>query len=157
MNTITPFLWFNDNAEEAIEFYVSVFPNARKGEVRRFGPGLHMPEGSFLTGEFEIAGQKLIAMNGGPHYSFTPAISLAVDCASQEEVDTLWEKLGDGGTPLACGWITDRFGVTWQIVPGEIFDLIYGPDAEAAQRATQCMLGMVKLDIEEIRKAYAGE
>lgn len=155
MNKITPFLWFEDQAEEAMNFYVSVFKNAKAGEVRRYGEGSPKP-GAVLTASFEIEGQPFIALNGGPHYRLTPAISLFVDCKTQVEIDELWDKLSAGGQVLRCGWVTDKYGLTWQIVPSALGDMLQDPDAEKSSRVWKAMMGMDKLDIARLRDAYAG-
>ena len=155
---IVPFLWFDGNAEEAARFYVSIFPNSKiEGDVSRYGDeGLAEP-GSVMVVPFELDGQDFLALNGGPQYTFTPAISFFVRCENQAEVDYYWEKLLAGGEPSQCGWLKDRFGVSWQVVPTVLGDLIGGPDPEGASRAMKAMLGMVKLDIDELKRAYAGE
>jgi predicted 3-demethylubiquinone-9 3-methyltransferase (glyoxalase superfamily) len=157
MQKITPFLWFNDNAEEAINFYVSVFKNSRILNTRRYGEAGPGPKGSFMTGTFEIEGQQFMALNGGPHYSFTPAISLFVNCETQKEVDELWDKLLAGGQPQQCGWITDKFGLTWQIIPKQLGEMLGDPDPGKSQRVMKAMLQMVKIDLEKLKKAYSNE
>ncbi len=156
MQKITPFLWFDGQAEEAADFYTSVFKDARITDVARFGPEGPGPEGSALTVSFELFGQKFVALNGGPEFAFTPAISFYVDCQSQEEVDYYWDRLLEGGQPDACGWLRDKFGVSWQIVPGILNELLQDPDQEKAGRVMAAMLKMVKLDISELKRAYAG-
>jgi len=155
MSPITTFLWFDGNAEQAANFYVSVFRNARLGRIHRYtgaGPG---PKGSVMTVEFEIEGQKFVALNGGPHYSFTPAISFAVSLKTQEEIDALWARLtADGGKEVQCGWLTDKFGVSWQVVPDGLVELFGGPDPKKNAAAMQAMFAMKKLDIAAIRRAY---
>ncbi|MBV8298590.1 MAG: VOC family protein [Candidatus Eremiobacteraeota bacterium] len=158
MQRIVPFLWFDDNAEEAARFYVSIFPNSKiDGDVSRYDDeGLAEP-GSVMVVPFQLGGQDFLALNGGPQYTFTPAISLFVRCENQAEVDYYWEKLLEGGgEPVQCGWLKDRFGVSWQVVPSVIGDLIGGSDPEGASRAMKAMLGMVKLDLGELQRAYAG-
>ncbi|HVZ61209.1 MAG TPA: VOC family protein [Terriglobales bacterium] len=157
MQKITPFLWFNDNAEEAINFYVSVFKNSRILNTRRYGEAGPGPKGSFMTGTFEIEGQQFMALNGGPHYSFTPAISLFVNCETEKEVDELWDKLLAGGQPQRCGWITDKFGLTWQIIPKQLGEMLGDPDPGKSQRVMKAMLQMVKIDLEKLKKAYNNE
>jgi predicted 3-demethylubiquinone-9 3-methyltransferase (glyoxalase superfamily) len=157
MQRITPFLWFNDNAEEAINLYTSIFPNAKIGTVNRYPEGSPGPVGTVMTATFELDGLEFTALNGGPHYSFSPAISFYVSCKTQAEVDELWEKLSEGGEVQQCGWLTDRFGVTWQIVPTVLGELMSDPDPVKAQRVMQAMLQMVKLDIAALQRAYAGE
>ena len=155
---IVPFLWFDGNAEEAARFYVSIFPNSKlDGDVSRYGDeGLAEP-GSVMVVPFELDGQDFLALNGGPLYHFTEAISFVVRCEDQAEVDYYWEKLLEGGEPSQCGWLKDRFGVSWQVVPTVLGDLIGGPDPEGASRAMKAMLEMVKLDIDGLKRAYAGE
>ncbi|CAN7272860.1 VOC family protein [Phenylobacterium sp. LjRoot219] len=148
MQKITPFLWFDTQAEEAAALYVSIFPNARLGRVT---PG---PDGRAMTVEFELNGLSLIALNGGPHFKFTEAVSFSVPCEDQAEIDAYWEKLiADGGQPSQCGWLKDRFGLSWQIVPKAMPELLGGPDPEKARRATAAMMKMTKLDIAELRRA----
>jgi predicted 3-demethylubiquinone-9 3-methyltransferase (glyoxalase superfamily) len=158
---ITPCLWFDDQAEEAANFYVSVFDNSRIVNIARYGEAgqdVHgRAAGSVMTVEFELAGRRFIALNGGPHFSFTPAISLSVDCRSQEEVDGLWEKLSDGGREDRCGWLQDRFGLSWQIVPRILPELLQHPDREAAARVMNAMLQMVKIDIDQLEQAFETE
>lgn len=147
MNRITPFLWFNDNAEEAAEFYLSVFPQSRKlAELRSSGVG-PLPEGKILTISIELMGQEMTFLNGGPAWSLTPAFSYSVACRDQEELDHYWNKLLDGGSPMACGWLTDKFGLCWQIVPENIGELLQHPKAMAA------MMEMVKFDITRLEAA----
>ena len=154
MQKITPFLWFNDQAEEAMRFYTSVFKNSKPGEITRYGEAGSGVKGSVLTASFEIEGQEFVALNGGPAYSFTPAISFFVNCKTQAEVDYFWEKLGEGGREDQCGWLVDKFGVSWQIVPEGLMELLHSKDEEKSNRAMKCMLQMKKLDIAEIRRAY---
>lgn len=151
---ITPFLWFDTQAEEAMNFYVSVFKNSRVGSVTRYGAAGPGPEGSVMTCTFELEGQEFVALNGGPHYAFTPAISFVVNCSTQDEVDELWQKLSAGGNPVQCGWLTDRFGVSWQIVPSVLGKLLNDPDPAKSQRVMQAMLGMIKLDLAALQRAY---
>jgi predicted 3-demethylubiquinone-9 3-methyltransferase (glyoxalase superfamily) len=155
MNKITPFLWFDDKAEEAMNFYLSVFKNSKAGEVRRYGEGSPKP-GTFLTASFEIEGQSFIALNGGPHYKLTPAISLYVDCKDQAEVDALWDKLSAGGEVHQCGWVTDKFGLTWQIIPSALGDLLQDKDSEKSGRVWKAMMEMQKIDVQRLRDAHAG-
>jgi predicted 3-demethylubiquinone-9 3-methyltransferase (glyoxalase superfamily) len=156
MPKITTFLWFNDNAEEAMEFYVSVFKNSKILNVHRLPGGAPGSKGNLLTATFQLEGQQFMALNGGPKYSFTPAISLFVDCENQEEVDALWAKLGQGGAPQACGWIRDRYGLSWQIIPRALGALMGDRDPAKAQRVMQAMLKMVKIDVAGLRRAYEG-
>jgi predicted 3-demethylubiquinone-9 3-methyltransferase (glyoxalase superfamily) len=157
MQKIHPFLWFNDQAEAAMNFYVSVFRNSKVLGVSRYGDTGPGTKGSVMTADFELDGQRFTALNGGPIFKFTEAVSFVVDCADQTEVDHYWEKLtADGGEPSQCGWLKDRFGLSWQIVPRALFDLIGGKDPEKAQRATAAMLQMGKLDIAALQRAYDG-
>jgi predicted 3-demethylubiquinone-9 3-methyltransferase (glyoxalase superfamily) len=148
MQTITPFLWFNNNAEEAMNFYTSIFKNS-KGEVTRAG-------GSVISVTFELNGQKFMGLNGGPIFGFTPAISFFVNCETQAEVDEYWEKLTAGGKESRCGWLVDKFGLSWQIVPSILSKLINSSDREKAQRALEAMFQMNKLDIAKLQAAYDG-
>jgi predicted 3-demethylubiquinone-9 3-methyltransferase (glyoxalase superfamily) len=156
---ITPFLWFDHQAEEAVRLYTSIFPNSRIVTATRYGKEAAQasgrPEGSLMTIAFELDGQEFAAINGGPHFQFNEAISLVVNCRSQEEVDHYWKRLSDGGDEKAqqCGWLKDRFGISWQVVPVELFELFCDPDPERARRATQAMLQMKKLDLEALRRA----
>ncbi|HSK14993.1 MAG TPA: VOC family protein [Gaiellaceae bacterium] len=155
MQTITTFLTFENQAEEAVALYTSVFPDSRVVSARRYGANGLGPEGSLMTAEFELAGQRFMALNGGPSFAFSQGISLFVSCETQEEVDELWEKLtAGGGEPGPCGWLTDRFGVSWQIVPRALGELLGDPDPEKAGRVMQAMLGMGKIEIDGLRRAY---
>jgi len=157
MPNVTPFLWYDDNAEEAVEHYRSVFGNVKVLETTRYGDAGPGTPGSVMTISFEVAGQRLTALNGGPLFSFTEAISLQVDVdGGQGEVDRLWNGLADGGTESQCGWVRDRFGLWWQIVPRELTTLLTDPDPDRAQRAMQAMLKMGKIDIAELEAAAAG-
>jgi predicted 3-demethylubiquinone-9 3-methyltransferase (glyoxalase superfamily) len=153
---ITPFLWFDDNAEEAIAHYTSIFPDSKVLSVTRCGEAGPGPAGSFLVGSFEIEGQVFAALNGGPHFKFTEAISLVVNCDTQAEVDHFWARLGEGGAPGRCGWLKDRFGLSWQIVPRVLVTLLQDPDAAKAGRAMQAMMKMDKLDIAALQSAHRG-
>jgi predicted 3-demethylubiquinone-9 3-methyltransferase (glyoxalase superfamily) len=158
MPKVTPFLWFDDQAEEAAYFYTSVFPNARIVDTVRNGDSGPGPAGSVLTVEFELDGNRFVALNGGPaHYGFDEAISFVIDCTTEEELDHYWNALSDGGEEIACGWLKDRYGLRWQVVPSELPSLLQDPDAERAARAMQAMLGMKKLDIQAIRAAANGD
>jgi len=150
---ITPMLWFDGDAEEAARLYVSIFDDAEIGHVSR------IPDGTTLVVEFTLAGQRFTALNGGPQYSFTPAVSFVVDCDTQEEVDRYWDLLSEGGPPEAqqCGWLQDRFGVSWQVVPRQLGEYMSDPDPEKAGRTTQAMLQMKKLDIAGLKHAHDGE
>jgi predicted 3-demethylubiquinone-9 3-methyltransferase (glyoxalase superfamily) len=156
MPRIHPFLWFDDQAEEAMNFYVSIFPNSKVVSILRYGEAGPGPAGSVMTAAFELDGQPFTALNGGPHFKFTEAVSFVVDCADQAEVDAYWEKLGAGGEPSRCGWLKDRFGLSWQIVPTELPALLGGPDPEKARRANEAMMQMTKLDIARLRQAREG-
>jgi predicted 3-demethylubiquinone-9 3-methyltransferase (glyoxalase superfamily) len=153
---ITPFLWFDGQAEEAAKFYVSILPNSRILNVARYAEGGPGQPGSVLTVEFELDGLKFVALNGGPEYKFTPAVSFQINCATQDEVDRLWEKLCDGGQEVQCGWLTDRYGVSWQVTPTVLGELLGDPDPVKAGRVMAAMMPMKKLDIGALRKAYAG-
>ncbi len=152
MSKITPFLWFNDNAEEAMNFYVSVFKNSRIISVQRQGEN-----GPVFTGTIELDGQRLHVLNGGPKFPFTEAISLFVDCETQEEVDALWRTLtADGGQESMCGWLKDRFGLSWQIIPRTLMKYLRDPDPQKSQRVMQAMLKMRKIDVAQLEAAYRG-
>ncbi len=157
MQKITPFLWFNDNAEEAVTYYVSTFSNSRITHTERYGDAGPGPKGSVMIMNFQLDGQEFIALNGGPHYTFNPAISFMVNCDDQKEVDRLWAKLTDGGKEVQCGWLQDKFGVSWQIVPRVFFELMKDKDPAKSQRVFQAMMQMVKFDIEALRRAYDGK
>jgi predicted 3-demethylubiquinone-9 3-methyltransferase (glyoxalase superfamily) len=154
MQKITPFLWFDDQAEEAVNFYTSVFQNSKIGTVRRYGDDTPGPAGKVMTIAFELDGQEIIALNGGPHFKFNEAVSLFVNCETQEEVDRLWYTLSDGGEESMCGWLKDKFGLSWQIVPTILDKLTSDPDPVKANAATQAMLKMKKLDIKALQDAY---
>ena len=154
MQKITPFLSFNDQAEEAMNFYVSIFKNSKVKEVRRYGKAGPGPEGSVMTVTFVLEGQEFLALNGGPH-GFTPAISLFVDCKSQAEVDELWDKLSAGGEEIACGWLKDKFGLSWQIIPSVLSELLSSLDADKSARVMQAMMQMVKIDVKKLQEAAA--
>ena len=161
MQNITPFLWYDDNAEEAANFYVSVFKNSRVLKVTRYGSGAAQgagrPEGSVMTVEFELNGQKFVGLNGGPLFKFTEAVSFAVNCDNQEEIDYFWEKLtADGGAEVQCGWLKDKYGLSWQIVPTALGELVQNKDPEKADRVMKALMQMKKLDIAELEKAAEG-
>lgn len=156
MQKITPFLWFDKQAEEAMNFYVSIFKNAKVLSINRYGKGAPLPEGTVLTASFELNGLKFVALNGVPIYKFSPATSFVVDCDTQEEVDYYWEKLGDGGTYNQCAWLDDKFGVTWQIVPKQLGELLGDPDPVRAGRVMQAMMQMQKIDIAGLQRACDG-
>lgn len=153
---ITTYLWFDDNAEQAVDYYVSLFPNSRVTRVARWGKGGPGTEGQVLNIAFELAGQAFIALNGGPQHKFTPAISLLVSCDTQAELDDLWRKLlASGGKALQCGWIEDKFGLCWQIVPAQLVDLMSDPDPERSGRVAQALMTMQKLDLATLQAAHA--
>jgi predicted 3-demethylubiquinone-9 3-methyltransferase (glyoxalase superfamily) len=154
MQKITPFLWFDGNAEQAMNFYVGVFKNSKVLSVNRYGKGAPMPEGTVLTASFELNGLKFVALNGGPMFKFSPATSFVVDCENQEEVDYYWDKLSEGGKPNRCAWLDDKFGVTWQIVPKQLGELLSDPDPVKAGRVMQAMMQMSKIDIAGLQRAY---
>jgi predicted 3-demethylubiquinone-9 3-methyltransferase (glyoxalase superfamily) len=157
MQKITPFLWFDGNAEEAMNFYTSIFKNSKIGQVRRYGDAGPGPKGSVMTGTFQIERQEFMVLNGGPMFRFTPAISFFVNCENQQEVDELWEKLSDGGEVMQCGWLKDKFGVTWQIIPKALGEMLGDKDPQKSQRVMKAMMKMIKIDVEELRRAYEGE
>ena len=161
MQKITPFLWFDTQAEAAANLYVSLFPNSKIVDVARYGgAGADVsgrPQGSVMTVTFELDGQRFIGLNGGPQFKFTEAVSFFVNCQTQEEVDRLWNKLSEGGEESRCGWLKDRFGLSWQIVPAGLSDLLHSKDAKKSERAMQAMLTMRKLDINDLQHAYEGK
>lgn len=162
MQKITPFLWFDNQAEEAMNFYASVFKNSKVGKVTRYSEegakASGRPAGSVMTGTFTINGQEFVVINGGPQYKFTPAISFVVNCESQGEIDDLWTKLtSDGGKEINCGWLVDKFGLSWQIVPYNIGELVGGSDTKKSQRAMKAMLQMKKIDMNVLQAAYDNE
>ncbi len=154
MKKITPFLWFDDQAEEAARFYTSLFNNSKIASISRYGDGAPRPKGQVMTVSFQLDGQDFTALNGGPEYKFTEAISLYVDCKTQEEVDELWEKLSEGGEEGPCGWLKDKYGLSWQIVPTILTELLNDHDAEKSKRVMQAMLQMTKIDIAKLKQAY---
>lgn len=154
MPAITPFLWFDDQAEEAVDFYLSVFPGSEVLEVSRYGDSGPGPAGSVMTIRFSLDGNEFMALNGGPaHYGFDESVSFVIDCATQADVDHYWGALTDGGEEIACGWLRDRYGLRWQVVPSELPALLGDPDPERARRAMQAMMTMKKLDVEAMREA----
>ena len=157
MQKITPFLWFDGKAEEAANFYVSIFKNSKIENIARYGDAGPGPKGTVMVVGFQIEGQKFTALNGGPVYTFSPAISFYVNCETQAEVDELWDKLSEGGKEIQCGWLTDRYGVSWQIIPNTLMELMQDKDPAKAQRVFQAMLKMVKIDIEGLKRAHRGE
>lgn len=153
MQKITPFLWFDNNAEEAANFYVSIFKNSKVLNIARYGDAGPGPKGTVLTVNFEIDGQKFIALNGGPQFKFTEAVSFVVNCETQEEIDYFWEKLSAGGEKSQCGWLKDKYGLSWQVVPAILGELMGGNDAERSNRVMQAILQMQKLEIEPLKRA----
>jgi len=156
MQNITPFLWFNDNAEEAMNFYISIFKDSAVLNVARYGEAGPGANGTVMTATFQLNGQEFVALNGGPHFKFTEAISFVVYCGTQEEVDEFWEKLSEGGEKSRCGWLKDKYGLSWQIVPTILVELYQDKDAEKTKRVMEAMLQMDKLDIKTLKQAYEG-
>ncbi|HEY8227806.1 MAG TPA: VOC family protein [Pyrinomonadaceae bacterium] len=155
---ITPFLWFDDKAEEAINFYTSVFDDSRILSVTRYGDTGPGPKGTVMTASFQIAGQEFVALNGGPHFKFTEAISFVVNCETQEEIDRFWQQLtADGGAESQCGWLKDKFGLSWQIVPTILSKLLQDPDPAKSNRVMQAILQMKKIEIKKLLEAYEGK
>jgi len=164
MQKITPFLWFDDQAEEAVKFYTAIFKNSKVGKTLRYGEEASKvsqsgrPPGSVLTIEFELEGQKFTALNGGPQFKFNESISFVVNCDTQEEVDYFWAKLtAGGGQESACGWLKDKFGVSWQVVPTVLIEMLQDKDSEKSERVMKVMLQMQKIDIKKLKEAYAGK
>jgi len=155
MQKITPFLWYDGNAEEAANFYISIFKNSKMGKISRYGDAGPGPKGSVMSVTFQIEGQEFFALNGGPQFKFTPAISFFVNCETQQEVDDLWEKLSGGGRTDRCGWLQDKYGVSWQIIPAILGQLLGDKDPARAKRAMQAMLQMTKIDIKKLQQAAA--
>ena len=155
MQKITPFLWFDGNAEEAMRFYVSIFRNSKVGSITRYGDAGPGPKGTVMVVTFQLDGQEFIALNGGPQFTFSPAISLVVNCETQGEVDAFWEKLSEGGEKLQCGWLRDKYGLSWQIVPTVLGEMMQDKDEEKSQRVMKAMLQMNKIDIARLKQAYA--
>ena len=156
MQKITPFLWFDYQAEEAINFYTSIFKNSKIVSVSRYGEAGPGPAGSLMTATFQLEGQQFMALNGGPQFKFTEAVSFFVNCQSQAEVDYLWERLSEGGEEGQCGWLKDRYGLSWQIVPTVLGELLNNPDAEKSGRVMHAMLQMRKIDIAKLQQASDG-
>jgi predicted 3-demethylubiquinone-9 3-methyltransferase (glyoxalase superfamily) len=154
MQKIVPFLWFDGKAEEAMNFYVSIFKNSKIGEVTRYGKAGPGQEGTVISATFQLEGQEFYALNGGPQFTFTPAISLFVNCETQQEVDELWKKLSEGGEIQQCGWLRDKYGLSWQIIPTILGKLLRDKDPAKAQRVMQAMLQMKKIDIARLKQAY---
>jgi predicted 3-demethylubiquinone-9 3-methyltransferase (glyoxalase superfamily) len=154
MQKITPFLWFDDNLDDAIAFYTSIFPNSKVVNVSRYGDAGPGPKGTVMSATFQLEGQEFMALNGGPQFKFTEAVSFFVHCETQAEVDALWAKLTDGGTEGRCGWLKDRFGLSWQIVPTALGRMLGDPDRARSQRVMRAMLGMNRIDVEGLQRAY---
>jgi len=154
MQKITPFLWFDDKAEEAMNFYVSTFKNSKRGRISRYGEAGPGPKGTVMVATFQLEGQDFMALNGGPHFKFTEAISLVVNCETQDEVDAFWEKLSEGGSKGQCGWLKDKYGLSWQVVPTALGKLMSDPDPEKSKRVMTAMLKMTKMDIQGLQQAY---
>ena len=156
MQKITPCLWFDGRAEEAMRFYTSIFKNSKVGAVTRYGEGMPGKRGSVMTATFEIEGQEFMGLNGGPDFKFSEAISFVVNCKTQEELDYYWGKLLEGGAPSQCGWLKDKFGVSWQVVPTVLPEMLKSGDAAKTQRVMEAIMKMVKLDIKTLTEAYEG-
>ena len=154
MQKITPFLWFDGNADDAMNFYTSIFKNAKIGKVSRYGDAGPGPKGTVMTATFQLEGQEFMALNAGPQFKFNEAISFFVNCKTQEEVDELWEKLSRGGQKGRCGWLKDKFGLSWQIIPSVLGELLAGKDPAKSQRVMQAMLQMDKIDIKRLQQAH---
>jgi predicted 3-demethylubiquinone-9 3-methyltransferase (glyoxalase superfamily) len=157
MQKITPFLWFDNNAEDAAKFYTSIFKNSKIGKIARYGDAGPGPKGTVMTVEFELNGQQFVALNGGPEFKFTEAISFVVNCESQEEIDYFWGKLTAGGQEVQCGWLKDKFGLSWQIVPTAMPKMLTDPDPAKSQRVMKAMLKMIKIDLPTLQRAYDGK
>ena len=155
MQKITPFLWFDGKAEEAMNFYTSTFKNSKIGSIMCYGDAGPGPKGTVMSATFELYGQEFIALNGGPQFTFSPAISFFVNCETQEEVDELWEKLSEGGEKNRCGWLQDKYGVSWQIIPSVLGEMLQDKDAEKSRKAMKAMLQMDKIDIKGLKQAVA--
>ncbi len=156
MPKITPFLWFDGQAEDAANHYVTIFKNSKVTKISRYGDAGPGPKGSVMTVEFELDGQEFIALNGGPEFKFTEAVSFTVDCQSQQEVDEYWEKLSRGGEKGACGWLKDKYGLPWQVNPAVLGEMLNDPDPQKAKRVMEAMLKMTKIDIDTLKQAYEG-
>jgi predicted 3-demethylubiquinone-9 3-methyltransferase (glyoxalase superfamily) len=154
MQKITPFLWFDNQAEEAMNFYLSIFKNSKVGQMTRYGDAGPGPKGSVMSVTFDLDGQTFYGLNGGPQFTFSPAISFFVNCETQEEVDELWQKLSEGGGTHQCGWLHDKFGVTWQIVPSVLWKLLHGSDPNKSAATMRAMMKMDKLDLQTLQDAY---
>lgn len=156
MQKITPFLWFDNNAEEAANFYVSIFKNSKVLSVSRYGEAGPGPKGTVMVAEFQIDGQEFVALNGGPRFKFTEAISFVINCETQDEVEYFWERLSEGGEKSRCGWLKDKFGLSWQVVPTVLNKLMSDSDPEKVKRVTEAMLQMDRIDIEPLQRAFEG-
>jgi predicted 3-demethylubiquinone-9 3-methyltransferase (glyoxalase superfamily) len=156
MQKITPFLWFDGQAEEAMNFYTSIFKNSKVVSVHRHGEAGPWPKGTVMSAAFQLDGQDFMALNGGPHFTFSPAISFFVNCKTQEEVDELWDKLSAGGEKQRCGWLKDKYGVSWQIIPSALGELMNDPDPVKSARVMKAMLQMTKIDIAGLKRAHEG-
>ncbi len=154
MHKITPFLWFDGKAEEAMNFYTSIFKNSKIGRITRYGDAGPGPKGAVMSGTFQLDGQEFMALNGGPQFKFTEAISFFVNCETQEEVDELWEKLSAGGQKSRCGWLKDKYGLSWQIIPSALGEMLGDKDPEKSRRVMKAMLQMDKIDIKGLEQAY---
>jgi predicted 3-demethylubiquinone-9 3-methyltransferase (glyoxalase superfamily) len=154
MQKITACLWFDDQAEEAARFYTSIFKNSKIGKITHYGEGGPKPKGSVLTVSFQLDRQKFVALNGGPQFQFNEAVSFIVNCKTQKEVDRMWAKLSEGGKEVQCGWLKDKYGVSWQVVPTVLFEMLSDPDPARTARVLQALMGMQKLDIKALKKAY---
>jgi len=157
MQKITPFLWFDDKAEEAMHFYVSIFKNSKIGNITRYGDAGPGPKGTVMSATFILDGQEFFALNGGPYFKFTEAISFFVNCNTQEEVDELWEKLSEGGKKSQCGWLKDKYNLSWQIIPTALSEMLRDKDPEKSKRVMQAMLKMSKIDIKALKEARDGK
>lgn len=153
---ITPFMWFNDNAEEAVNFYISIFKNSKLINIMRYGEAGPGPNGSIMGATFQLDGQEFMALNGGPLFTFSPAISFFVNCNTQQEVDELWEKLSESGEKQQCGWLKDKYGVSWQIIPTVLGEMLHDKNVEKSNKVMNAMLQMTKIDIETLKQAYDG-
>ena len=156
MQRITPFLWFDNNAEEAVNFYTSIFKNSKAGQISRYGEHGPGPKGTVMVANFELDGQPFMALNGGPQFQFTEAISFVVNCETQEEIDYYWEKLSAGGGKVQCGWLKDKFGVSWQVVPTVLGKYMSDKDPAKSGRVMAAIMQMTKIEIDKLRKAYEG-
>jgi predicted 3-demethylubiquinone-9 3-methyltransferase (glyoxalase superfamily) len=157
MQKITPFLWFDGRAEEAMNFYISIFKNSKVGRVTRYGEAGPGPKGTVMSATFQLEGQEFMALNGGPQFTFTPAISFFVNCETQQEVDALWGKLSEGGKKERCGWLKDKYGLSWQIIPSALGKMLGDKDPEKSKRVMEAMLQMDKIDIKRLQEAYEGK